>query len=481
MKFKSQLTLGLALIMGLNTISAQVDTTKKTSFLDRLSVGVNVGTIFTYTDIKQYTYGISLKHHNELGFGAGINAMYTLSPVFGIQGQFNWGDAHGSNRAKNMYFDAGFTEPTLNLHVNFSNLFFPTKVGKSKLTAYGYLGIGITSFRSTLHYLNNNDLISYQGYTLANSNADLVKDKRTNEVAFPLGIGGKYKLNDHWAVTLESSFRFLNSDKMDAFTAGTKRDIYQYTNAGVVYSFSGKVQKTDEAVMEDKMAAVSELIDGFGDKDGDGIADKYDKDNNTPKGAKAYGDGTSVDTDGDGVPDYMDQERFSANGAKVNENGVEVDADGDGVGDSRDLEPNTAKGAQVDAKGVTIQTGNGIAATKTDGGSAYQPSGLPSIYFQVNSAVVEYNNYPSMTTIAQALKANAKLKLVVVGHADNVGSPEYNKKLALKRAEAVVSHLVKVYGIDKSRLSVDSKGSSDVLTKGKGSIVDRRVDFSIGK
>jgi outer membrane protein OmpA-like peptidoglycan-associated protein len=86
-----------------------------------------------------------------------------------------------------------------------------------------------------------------------------------------------------------------------------------------------------------------------------------------------------------------------------------------------------------------------------------------------------------MTTIAQAMKANAKLKLVVVGHADNVGSPEYNKKLALKRAEAVVSHLVKVYGIDKSRLSVDSKGSTDVLTKGKGSIVDRRVDFSIGK
>jgi OOP family OmpA-OmpF porin len=122
-----------------------------------------------------------------------------------------------------------------------------------------------------------------------------------------------------------------------------------------------------------------------------------------------------------------------------------------------------------------------MVAAKEGAVGGFQPSGLPSIYFQMNSSVVEYNNYPGMTTIAQALKANGKLKLVVVGHADNVGSAEYNKKLALKRSEAVVAHLVKVYGIDKARLSTDSKGNADVLTQGKGSIVDRRVDFLIGK
>ncbi|MCX6182536.1 MAG: OmpA family protein [Bacteroidetes bacterium] len=478
MKFKSQITLGLAAMIGLNSLSAQVDTTKKASFLDKLSVGVNVASVLTYTDIKQYNLGVALKYHSEQGWGAGVNAMYTFSPVFALQGQLNWGDFHGSNRQKNMYFDGGFIEPTLNVHLNLSNMFFPTKVGKSKLTSYAYLGLGLNSFRSTLHELKTNKLIAYQGY----SDLNWTKDKATREVVFPVGFGLKYKINSHLGITLESSVRYLNTDKFDAIVLGTRKDSYTYSSLGAVYSFSGKAQVTDASAMEEKLAAVSELIDGFGDKDGDGIADKYDKDNNTPKGAKAYGDGTSVDTDGDGVPDYMDQERFSANGAKVNENGVEVDADGDGVGDSRDLEPNTAKGAQVDAKGVTIQTGgSAIAPAKTDGGSAYQPSGLPSIYFQVNSTVVEYNNYPAMTTIAQALKANPKLKLVVVGHADNVGSPEYNKKLALKRAEAVVNHLVKVYGIDKARLVTDSKGNADVLTKGNGSIVDRRVDFSIGK
>lgn len=477
MKFKSQVILGLAVLMSLNTLSAQVDTTQKASFLDKLSVGVNGGVVLTYADLKEYQLGFALKYHHENAFGGGVTATYAFSPVFGIQGQFNFGGFSGSAREKDLYFDGSYIEPTLNVHVNFSNLLFPARVGKSKFSTYGYVGTGLNGFRSTLH-LFNGYMVDYEGYT----DNEFTKDKRTVEVVFPVGFGAKYKINSHLGITLETSIRFLNSDKLDAYVGGSSKDAYQYTSLGVAYNFSGKVEKTDASQMEDKIAAVSELIDGFGDKDGDGIADKYDKDNNTPQGAKAYGDGTSVDTDGDGVPDYMDQERFSANGAKVNESGVEVDADGDGVGDSRDLEPNTAKGAQVDAKGVTIQTGGGIVSTqKTDDGSSYKPSGLPSIYFQVNSAVVEYNNYPSMTTVAQAMKANSTLKLVVVGHADNVGSAEYNKKLAQKRAEAVVSHLVKVYGIDKSRFITDSKGSSDVLTVGKGSIVDRRVDFSVGK
>ena len=75
------------------------------------------------------------------------------------------------------------------------------------------------------------------------------------------------------------------------------------------------------------------------------------------------------------------------------------------------------------------------------------------------------------------MKNNSNLKLVVVGHADAQGSSDFNKKLGLRRAESVVAYLVKVYGIDKSRLSADTKGSSDLLTKQKSSMADRRVDI----
>ncbi|MFM7021561.1 MAG: OmpA family protein [Flavobacteriales bacterium] len=382
------------------------------------------------------------------------------------------------------WFSGDLFEPTLNVNTNLTNLLFSNSTKPRKWSVYGYIGVGFTNFRSVRYKLVKDDdtdpIVKYEGY----NGYDLknMKVKRTSEVVVPLGLGVKYNVTPNLGITFDLSGHYMQSDKLDAFATGNSNDIYQYTSLGVVYNFSNKYSRPESQVVVEQVAKVSELIDGFGDKDGDGIADKYDKDNNTAKGAKVYGDGTSVDTDGDGVPDYMDQERFSANGAKVNENGVEVDSDGDGVGDSRDMEPNTAKGAQVDFKGVTIQTASsGIVAPKGEAGASYTPSGLPSIYFQVNSTVVEYNNYPAMTTVAQALKANPKLKLVVVGHADNVGSPEYNKKLAQRRADAVVAHLVKVYGIDKARLSTDSKGNADVLTKGKGSIVDRRVDFSIGK
>ena len=46
------------------------------------------------------------------------------------------------------------------------------------------------------------------------------------------------------------------------------------------------------------------------DDDNDGVANTFDKDNETPEGVKVYGDGTSIDSDGDGVSDDMDKEPF---------------------------------------------------------------------------------------------------------------------------------------------------------------------------
>ena len=74
--------------------------------------------------------------------------------------------------------------------------------------------------------------------------------------------------------------------------------------------------------------------------------DAYDKDNQTPEGAKTTGDGMAMDTDGDGIADYIDQERLSLC-TEVDENGVVLDSDGDNVPNCKDAEPNTPEGAQV--------------------------------------------------------------------------------------------------------------------------------------
>lgn len=487
MKLKSVLATGTALLLGVSTLKAG-DTLK---FVERLSFGVSFGSNLTYTDLKQYDFGLATKYHSELGWGGGLTGSVALNSIFAVQGQFNYATINGVHRlgtgtshkkhtkSYNHYFSGDLFDYTFDLNVNITNLLFNPKHQLRKYYIYGYAGVGLVSFRSIRYKLvNDNDsdpILSYEGYK-STDKKNLTKVPRTNEVFIPLGLGIRYKLNGNWSLTLETSGRYMKSDKLDAFVAGKAKDSYQLSTVGVVYNFSSKIDEPESKQVVDDLVKVGELIDGFGDKDGDGVADRYDKDQNTPAGVKAYADGTSVDSDGDGVPDYLDKEKFSNAGAKVDENGVESDADGDRVPDSKDLEPNTAKGAQVDVAGVTIKTGG--ATTVTGGtGSVYSATGLPSIYFDVNSSALDYKSYDALTTIAKAMKANANLKLVVVGHADAQGTSDYNQKLGLKRAEAVVNYLVRVYGIDKSRLSADTKGSSERLTKQKNSMADRRVDI----
>jgi outer membrane protein OmpA-like peptidoglycan-associated protein len=184
-----------------------------------------------------------------------------------------------------------------------------------------------------------------------------------------------------------------------------------------------------------------------------------------------------MDTDGDGVADYVDQERLSVC-TEVDENGVALDSDGDKVPNCKDSEPNSPAGVQVDVAGKQINTLGAVAPTEGD--SVGADVGLPSIYFTLNSIKIAYTNYPSLTEVAKFLKNNADTKLAIVGHTDSTGPKSYNEKLGKNRSQAVIDHLVTIYGIDEARLSSTSKGNSEILAKGRAN-VNRRVDFLLIK
>lgn len=77
---------------------------------------------------------------------------------------------------------------------------------------------------------------------------------------------------------------------------------------------------------------------------------------------------------------------------------------------------------------------------------------LYGIQFDFGKASLKAESAPVITEVAGLLKKNAKLKLHVVGHTDNVGTFEANMALSKARAAAVVDVLVRQHSIAGNRL-----------------------------
>jgi OOP family OmpA-OmpF porin len=203
-------------------------------------------------------------------------------------------------------------------------------------------------------------------------------------------------------------------------------------------------------IISTQINSVEKELEGLSiDSDGDGVADKFDQDNNTPAGVAVDGSGKPLDVDSDGVYDYLDSDPFTSPGVSVDSNGRELDTDGDGVPNSKDMEPNSASGATVNFQGKQI-VGKGAF--------------LPTVYFDFNSTEVSYANYQRLATVASVMKENPSYVLRVIGYADAVGSNDANYKLGIKRANAVIESLVNTFGLSIDRMIADSQGENNPLT-----------------
>jgi outer membrane protein OmpA-like peptidoglycan-associated protein len=116
------------------------------------------------------------------------------------------------------------------------------------------------------------------------------------------------------------------------------------------------------------------------------------------------------------------------------------------------------------------------------------PSGTASAQedltgFRFNAAKVPPKAKPMITELANAAKADPNSKVVIEGHTDNVGSPAYNQALALSRAQAVRSALVRE-GVDASRIEVRSLGEENPMASNDtkaGRSENRRAQVFIGE
>ena len=77
---------------------------------------------------------------------------------------------------------------------------------------------------------------------------------------------------------------------------------------------------------------------------------------------------------------------------------------------------------------------------------------LYGIFFEFDKADLKADSNPTLVEIAQLLKSDPKLAILIVGHTDNQGAYDYNIELSRRRAEAVVKALVANHGADAKRL-----------------------------
>lgn len=141
------------------------------------------------------------------------------------------------------------------------------------------------------------------------------------------------------------------------------------------------------------------------------------------------------------------------------------DRDGDGVIDANDLCPDTPKGTPVDSAGCAKR----------------EAVVLKGVNFEFDSTVLTEPSKAILDNAARILRDNAKTKVEVAGHTDNIGSAEYNIALSQGRAASVVRYLVS-QGVAADRLTAKGYGLTQPKTSNdtdEGRAINRRVEFRI--
>ncbi len=106
---------------------------------------------------------------------------------------------------------------------------------------------------------------------------------------------------------------------------------------------------------------------------------------------------------------------------------------------------------------------------------------LVGVNFEFNNTKLTAESYPILYDAAKTLLKNPDMKAEIQGYTDNIGSEDYNKKLAQKRADVVKNYLTSK-GVSASRLRAIGYGESNPVADNKtadGRAMNRRIEFKM--
>jgi len=401
------------------------------------SIGLNAGVLAP--TVLTGGHNDFSKWEMNLGYGAYIKKQ--LAPSFSLQADFLRGTLSATSEASPTDAD------------------WQSAHGEYETDLAWQAGLSGTANVGTIDFLrrkNSVDFFVTAGFHWANYTPTLNGPEQTDrtEQVIPVGAGIKFKLGEVVNLDLGYKMHFLNADNLDGVWANHgSLDKYSYGYAGLEFILGNKQKPALEwanpiALMYD------ELSDGTLRQEVEALKGRVstvEEDLNTLK----------ADADGDGVSDYFDKEPNSPAGARVDGSGRAMDIDGDGVLDHEDECPTEAGPAE----------NNGCPVAEI---------GENTIQFDFDSAEIRPESYSTLDQLAEELRAGS-VRVSLEGHASSEGTEAYNQRLSERRANSVKKYLVNA-GVDSSIISTVGYGESRPVASNdteEGRSQNRRVEIKM--
>ncbi|MCU4173635.1 OmpA family protein [Carboxylicivirga sp. N1Y90] len=384
------------------------------------SVSLGYGPLIMYNDLASYT--IFPTHWK---FGPNIMVSKQLFPAWAFDLQFLSGNYRAGNST--YYSEGDLLDFSINSRTYINQLLAMPGPINDHWNFYFKLGLGMTAFRTRVHYSHNDEVVHFGDFGEENEDDGYIvlgwdkhdpykKIDRAKELIIPIGFGVQYRLNRSFDIGLESTMRLSLEDKLDNILVGSENDKYWSTSISISYKIGKKNKR------HSKWTYRGYGFNVFG-------APKKDPLKNEVR--------------------LLEQQLLEY-----------------------------AEGRTVKTDSITI-----INHTQKIYGSA----SIVSVFFEHKKANnLDTESKIEMATLALNMLQNPEWKAVIYGYADDVDQADENYSISELRCQRILDFYVKSLGLDSSRFELKPKGeedllSDDLLSSGARRSVNQRVDVVVIK
>jgi OOP family OmpA-OmpF porin len=103
------------------------------------------------------------------------------------------------------------------------------------------------------------------------------------------------------------------------------------------------------------------------------------------------------------------------------------------------------------------------------------------VLFDFDKAVIKPEGKSKLDDLASKVKGINLEVIIAIGHADSIGSDEYNQRLSVRRAESVKAYMVS-RGVEPNRVYTEGKGEKQPVASNRtsdGRAKNRRTEIEV--